>query len=108
MSAPEQGALVYLDFNPQAEHEQAGRRPVIVLSPYSFNNVTGLASVCPITNTARGWGFEEPLPDGLVFEGVILTDQIKKLDWTVRNIQLKGYADSQTVQNCLNKIHIFL
>ncbi|HET7579864.1 MAG TPA: type II toxin-antitoxin system PemK/MazF family toxin [Bacillales bacterium] len=108
MSAPDRGQFVYLDFHPQAGHEQASRRPGIVLSPQSFNQVTGFASICPITHTVRGWGFEVPLPDGLIFEGVILTDQVKNLDWTVRNIEIKGDAPPELVEDCLNKIHTFL
>ena len=75
MSAPDRGDLVYVNFNPQAGHEQAGNRPGIVLSPKIFNETTGFAAVCPITNTIRGWGYEVKLPEGLAFQGVILTDQ---------------------------------
>jgi mRNA interferase MazF len=108
MIAPDRGDLVYLNFNPQAGHEQAGRRPGIVLSPKEFNQVTGFVSICPITNTTRGWGYEVPLPSGLVFKGVILTDQIKNLDMAARNIVVQGQAPQTTVQDCLDKIATFL
>nr|WP_295974136.1 type II toxin-antitoxin system PemK/MazF family toxin [uncultured Bacillus sp.] len=108
MSVPERGDLVYVNFNPQTGHEQAGKRPGIVLSPKEFNQTTGFASVCPITNTVRGWGFEVELPDDLVFQGVILTDQVKNLDWQARNFQVKGQAPEETVNDCLAKIHTFL
>ena len=105
---PDRGDLVWINFNPQAGHEQAGRRSAIVLSPKSFNEITGFVSICPITHTIRGWGFEVKLPEGLVFDGVILTDQIKNLDWHARNLMIKGRAPDRVVEECLNKIHTFL
>lgn len=108
MSVPERGDLVTLNFNPQAGREQAGRRPGIVLSPKSFNEVTGFATVCPITNTIRGWGYEVLLPDDLAFKGVILTDQVKNLDWKTRKLEIKGQAPKEIVEDCLAKIHTFL
>src|SRR5690554_5046954 len=107
MSA-DRGDLIWINFNPQAGHEQAGRRSAIVLSPKAFNDTTGFVSVCPITHTVRGWGFEVPLPDGLVFDGVILTDQIKNLDWRARHIDIAGKAPDEVVDGCLDKIHTFL
>lgn len=107
MSA-DRGDLVWLDFNPQAGHEQAGRRSAIVLSPKAFNETTGFVSVCPITHTVRGWGYEVLLPIGLVFNGVILTDQIKNLDWRARRIDIVGKAPKEVVSECLDKIHTFL
>ena len=108
MLIPDKGDLVYINFNPQSGHEQAGHRPGIVLSPKTFNEVTGFAAVCPITNTVRGWGYEVQLPDGLAFQGVILTDQVKSLDWKARNLQIKGQAPEDMVEDCLAKIHTFL
>ncbi|MDQ0157592.1 type II toxin-antitoxin system PemK/MazF family toxin [Robertmurraya andreesenii] len=108
MAAPERGDLVYINFNPQAGHEQVGKKPGIVLSPKSFNEVTGFVSICPITNTVRGWGYEVQLPEDLVFQGVILTDQVKNLDWKVHKLEIKGQAPQETVEDCLAKIHTFL
>lgn len=104
----DRGDLVRINFNPQAGHEQAGRRSAIVLSPKAFNETTGFVSVCPITHTVRGWGFEVLLPEGLVFDGVILTDQIKNLDWRARRIVVVGKAPDEVVDECLNKIRTFL
>lgn len=104
----DRGDLVWINFNPQAGHEQAGRRSAIVLSPKAFNETTGFVSVCPITHTVRGWGFEVLLPEGLVFDGVILTDQIKNLDWRARRIVVVGKAPDEVVDECLNKIRTFL
>lgn len=108
MLVPDRGDLVYINFNPQSGHEQAGHRPGIVLSPKSFNEVTGFAAVCPITNTVRGWGYEVQLPEGLDFQGVILTDQVKCLDWKARNLQVKSQAPEDIVEDCLAKIATFL
>ena len=107
MSA-DRGDLVWINFNPQACHEQAGRRSAIVLSPRAFNETTGFVTVCPITHTIRGWGYEVLLPDGLVFSGVILADQIKNLDWRARRIDIVGKVPSEVVNECLDKIHTFL
>lgn len=62
----------------------------------------------PITHTIRGWGYEVLLPNGLVFNGVILTDQIKNLDWRARRIEIAGKAPNEVVNECLDKIHTFL
>jgi mRNA interferase MazF len=107
MSA-DRGDLVWINFNPQAGHEQAGRRSAIVLSPKAFNDTTGFVSVCPITHTVRGWGYEVSLPEGMVFNGVILTDQIKNLDWRARRIDIVGKVPDDVVHECLDKIHTFL
>ncbi|GBG08029.1 mRNA-degrading endonuclease [Paenibacillus agaridevorans] len=107
MSA-DRGDLVWINFNPQTGHEQAGRRSAIVLSPKSFNDTTGFVSVCPITHTVRGWGYEVMLPEELVFNGVILTDQVKNLDWRARRIDVVGRAPDEVVNECLDKIRTFL
>ena len=62
---PERGDVVWIDFNPQAGHEQAGRRPALVLSPAAYNERVGLALLCPITNQAKGYPFEAVIPQGL-------------------------------------------
>ena len=84
---PERGDVVWLTFNPQAGHEQAGRRTAVVLSPKSYNNKVGLALFCPITSQVKGYPFEVALPDGLPVNGVILSDQLKSLDWRARNAE---------------------
>ncbi|MGF7049491.1 mRNA interferase MazF [Paenibacillus sp. DS2015] len=90
MTTPARGDLVWLNFNPQAGHEQAGRRPAIVLSDTDFNDLTGFAFVCPITKGSKDYAFEVPLPAGLVFTGVVLTDQLKSLDIKKHNIEIVG------------------
>jgi mRNA interferase MazF len=81
---PERGDVVRLRFDPQAGHEQAGRRPALVLSPRAYNRKVGLALLCPVTSQTRGYPFEEPLPPGLGTQGAILSDQVRSLDWRAR------------------------
>ena len=81
---PRRGDVVWLTFNPQAGHEQAGRRPAVVLSPNAYNAKVGLALLCPITSQVKGYPFEVLLPHGLPVSGAILADQIKSLDWQAR------------------------
>lgn len=106
--APSRDDLIYLDFNPQAGHEKVGSRPALVLSPKPFNEKTGFAIVCPITSHKKGYTFEFELPEGGHMKDVILTDQMKSLDWTVRSIQIKGKANEDTLANCLNLIQLIL
>jgi len=106
--APDRGDLVSLNFSPQAGHEQAGHRPGIVLSPQAFNQATGFVVVCPITNQKKGYPFEVELPSGLAFQGVILTDQPRSLDWKARGLKIKDHAPQEIVTQCFDLIHTFL
>jgi len=72
---PKRGDVVWLSFNPQAGHEQAGRRPAVVLSPEAYNARTGLALFCPVTSQVKGYPFEVAIPDNERVSGVILADQ---------------------------------
>ena len=78
---PERGDLVWLTFDPQAGHEQAGSWPAFVLSPAAYNGKTSLFLACPVNSRVKGYPFEIALPAGLPVNGVILADQIKSLDW---------------------------
>ena len=100
---PERGDLVWIDFNPQSGHEQAGRRPAIVLSPAKYNRRVGLCLVCPITNKAKGYVFEVALPDDLAITGVVLSDQIKSVDYSSRNIEFAGKALREVTEQVLLK-----
>ncbi|NMA94424.1 MAG: mRNA-degrading endonuclease [Clostridiales bacterium] len=104
---PDKGDLVYLNFNPQAGNEQAGRRPAIVLSPKLFNEWK-FAIVCPITNKVKGYPFEVAIPDGLNISGVILTDQIKSIDWRARRLSIESHVPDITTTQCLRLINTFL
>ncbi len=81
---PDRGDVVWLHFDPRPGHEQAGRRPAVVLSPKSYNGKVGLALFCPITTEIKGYPFEVTLPAGLPISGAVLSDQIKSLDWRSR------------------------
>ena len=88
---PDKGDIVWLDFDPQVGHEQAGRRPALVLSPAAYNRRTGLGVFCPITSRIKGYPFEVVLPSngagvGSV-TGVVLSDQVKNLDWQARGVR---------------------
>jgi len=78
---PDRGDIVWLQFNPQAGHEQAGHRPAFVVSPRAYNQKVGLALFCPITTRQRGYPFEVALPVDGKAQGAILSDQLKSLDW---------------------------
>lgn len=84
---PERGDIVWLAFSPQAGHEQAGHRPALVLSPEPYNRKAGLALFCPITNRAKGYPFEVTIPEGIKASGVILSDQVRSLDWKARQAE---------------------
>ena len=90
--SPESGDLVWLDFDPQAGHEQAGHRPAIVLSSRKFNQKTHLALVCPITSKIKGNLFELPLPVDSPIQGVILCAHLRSVDWMKREARLIGHA----------------
>jgi mRNA interferase MazF len=81
---PDRGDVIWVDFDPQTGREQAGRRPALVLSPSKYNGRVGLAVVCPITSQEKGYPFEVTVPGGEEVSGVILSDQVKSLDWRRR------------------------
>ena len=105
---PERGDFVFLDFTPHAGTEQAGRRPALILSPIDFNIATGLAVVCPITNTATGSRFEVSLPRGLKLTGVILSHQFRSVDWIVRNADYHSKADQELMWEVLGRFEAIL
>ena len=105
---PNQGDLIWLTFNPQAGHEQAGRRPALVLSPASYNGKVGLAILCPITNQEKGYPFEVKIPDGLGVTGVILADQVKSMDWRVRQAEYIAQLPARIQQQVLAKLTVLL
>ncbi len=108
MGAPNRGDLVWLDFDPQAGREQAGRRPALVLSPRLYHQSSNLIVVCPITSRARGYSFEVPLPEGLPVAGVVLADQLRSLDRHVRRIEPIGKVPREVVEDVLAKVVVLL
>ena len=106
--APQRGDVVWIDFSPQVGSEQAGRRPAVVLSPGTYNRTAGLALCCPITRQVKGYPFEVDLPQGLGVTGVILSDQVKNLDWRMRNAAPMGSLPVETRDDVLRKIAALL
>ena len=88
---PAAGHIIKVNLDPRAGHEQGGWRPAMVLSPKSYNGKTGLAVVVPITNQAKGYPFEVPLPGNMKVTGVVLSDAVKNIDWQARTAK---YADT--------------
>jgi len=101
---PQCGDVVWITLNPRAGHEQAGRRPAVVLSPGNYNRKTGLAILCPITNQIKGYPFEVVIPPGLPVAGAILSDQVKSLDWRARNAELICTLPTETISEVLQKL----
>jgi mRNA interferase MazF len=106
---PERGDVVWLSHDPQRGHEQAGRRPALVLSPRAYNERShNLAVFVPITSQPKGFKFEVPVPPSSGATGVILTDHIKSLDWVARRASYIGRVPSSTIQNVTKIIATFL
>ena len=105
---PKRGDVVWIAFNPQAGHEQAGHRPALVLSPQSYNRKVGLAILCPLTTQVKGYPFEVRVPDGLKASGAILSDQVKSMDWRARKASLLCSLPDTTVRQVLNKVGTLL
>ena len=101
---PKRGDVVWLMFNPQSGHEQAGHRPALVLSPESYNRKVGLALFCPITSQVKGYPFEVSLPHGIQVSGVVLSDQVKNLDWKAREASFCCSVPKETIHEVLNKL----
>jgi len=101
---PDRGDIVWLEFNPQAGHEQAGYRPALVVSPKAYNQKVGLALFCPITSNVKGYPFEVLLPGKHKISGAILSDQIKSLDWRVRKARRISTVPKALLEEVLAKI----
>ena len=105
---PDRGDIVWLVFNPQAGHEQSGRRPAIVLSPKAYNSKVGLAIFCPITNKPTGYPFEVAVAIKDKVQGVILSDQVKSLDWIQRDAAFIVKASAKIVHEVMKKLSLLL
>ena len=105
---PERGDAVWITLDPQAGHEQAGRRPALVLSPSAYNGRVGLALLCPITSQVKGYPFEVPLPAGLPVAGVVGADQVKSLDWRARKVSLIGSVPDEVVAEVVRRLQTLL
>jgi mRNA interferase MazF len=105
---PERGDVVWISLNPQVGHEQAGRRPALILTPSEYNGKVGLAILCPVTSQVKGYPFEVKIPDGLPVKGVILADQAKSLDWRARNAERSCELPNEAVLEVLQKLGTLL
>jgi mRNA interferase MazF len=99
---PQRGDFIALTFDPQAGHEQMGRRPALVVSHDLFNKSTGLCIVCPITNTRRDFPFHVSIPDDQVITGVIMVEQVKSIDFRSRKAKHIGKAPETVLQETLS------
>lgn len=105
---PNRGDAIWLQFNLQAGHEQAERRPALVLSPAAYNGRVGLAILCPITNQIKNYPFEVRIPCGLPLSGAILADQAKSLDWRVRYAEYICTLPNEVIQAVLQRLGTLL
>jgi mRNA interferase MazF len=105
---PDRGDVVWINLNPQAGHEQAGRRPAVVLSPAAYNGKAGLAVFCPITNQIKGYPFEVLIPEPAPVSGAVLADQVKSLDWKARQCERIGRLPDGVVDDILTKVRALL
>lgn len=105
---PDRGDVIWITLNPQAGHEQAGRRPAVVVSPASYNGKVGLTLLCPITSQIKGYPFEVQIPQGFDVNGVVLADQVKSLDWRARKAELMGALPDATITEVLQKLGALL
>jgi len=102
MDAPGQGDLITLSFDPRTGHEQKGRRPAIVVSRDLFNRSTGLAIVCPLTNTDRGYPFHIPVPQGIGVTGFVMVEQVRSVDYRARRARRIGRAPDALLDEVLS------
>ncbi len=105
---PKRGDAIWLDYSPKKGHEQAGRRPALVVSATEYNRKVGLAVVCPITNQGKGFQFEVAIPAGQRVTGVVLSDHVKSLDWKARNAVFICPVPNDVVEEVLEKIAVLI
>lgn len=105
---PDRGDLVWVTLNPTAGHEQAGRRPALVLSPKSYNRKTGLCVLCPATRQSKGYAFEVEIanPDGTT--SVVLADHLRNVDWAARHIQLIHHVSNAELSQVIARLDALL
>jgi len=104
---PESGDVVWLEFDPQAGREQAGRRPAVVLTPEGYNKKTNLLVCCPLTTQIKGYPFEVLVEiDGV--QSAILSDQVKSLDWKVRKVKYKSTVNPEALTEVRAKVKSLL
>ena len=105
---PDAGDLVWLTFDPQAGHEQRGRRPALILSPLAYNAKARLAIACPITSHVKGYPFEVPLPEDGNVRGVVLADHVKNVDWNARRVEFAATAPADVLTDVRERLRVLL
>lgn len=105
---PDRGDIVWLTFDPQAGREHYGKRPALVISPKAYNEKVGLAVFCPVTSKKKGYPFEVELNIKGKVEGVILSDQVKSLDWKERDADFIAKTDVKLLTDVLDKILLLI
>jgi len=103
---PDAGDIVWLNFTPQAGHEQAGHRPALVLSPASYNGKTSLMICCPLTTQIKNYPFEVFI--GGTPPNAVLADQVKSLDWRSRNAKSEGRVSPEQLSEVRAKIRALI
>jgi mRNA interferase MazF len=101
---PERGQVIKLNFNPKLGSEQAGYRPAVVLSRTVYNAKTGMMLACPITSSKKGYATEIALPKGLKTKGVILSTQIKAMDWRERPFRVVESVEDEILEAVLDRL----
>ena len=103
---PKKGDFISISFDPQTGHEQKGRRPALVVSNDLFNKHTGLAIVCPITNTDRGFPFHLPIPAASPLTGFVMVEQLKSVDFSKRRAKFVHRAPPEFLEDVLDMIDV--
>ena len=103
---PEKGDFIALSFDPQSGHEQKGRRPALVISNDLFNRHTGLAIVCPVTNTNRNIPFHLAVPASSSLTGFVMVDQVKSIDYVTRKAKFIEKAPDELVEDVLEVLDV--
>ncbi len=105
---PKKGDFIAVTFDPQAGHEQKGRRPALVVSNDLFNRRMGMAVVCPITNTDRNIPFHVAVPDDSGVTGFVMVEQVKTIDYTSRKARYIDKASGQMLEEVLGILDAIL
>ena len=103
---PDAGDIVWLQFDPQAGHEQAGHRPAVVLSPASYNGRAGMIVCCPTTTRIKGYPFEVALTGAPA--SVVLADQVKSQNWRARKATRKGHVTAAELADVRAKLRALI